>query len=211
LGALLTASAASCALPEKSLGGDVADETTTEGSEHSGVATGESATSNGESTMGTSNGDPPMGTTSRGDTQGEEATEAGGGSTGGGSSDTGSGANQGEDCHDNEDCQEGLSCTVACKDWCDQTVWPNPCCTAYCSEQLPWACIEGVGVEVSGTDCPSGTVAPLDPAAFATAPGNTCCMENHCEWSRDVCEVSPVCAWHPDGGPQPNSGTCDPL
>jgi hypothetical protein len=130
-----------------------------------------------------------------------------------------SGAGQGEPCNADEECGGALACVDLCEDWCDQTVWPNPCCTRTCvPSSSPWACEPAGGVAVlAGQACPSGYVAPAVPEDWVTSPSVfDCCLPDHaCAdlGNRTFCDALPGCVWVLSGlvGLTANDGTCELL
>jgi hypothetical protein len=130
-----------------------------------------------------------------------------------------SGAGEGEPCNADEDCSGELACVDLCDDSCDQTVWPNPCCTRTCvPSSSPWACEPAGGVAVlAGQACPSGYVAPAVPEDWVTSPSVfDCCLPDHaCAdlGNRTFCDALPGCVWVLSGrvGLTANDGTCEPL
>lgn len=128
-----------------------------------------------------------------------------------------SGSTEGELCSIDEDCEGALVCITTCDDWCDQTVWPNPCCENACSERnAPWVCLPG-GAEVDpATACPAGTVEPAHPEDWVTRGDLNlkCCLPDvPCEENpnRIRCEALPGCTWTLSGADHwNNDGTCGP-
>ena len=118
-------------------------------------------------------------------------------------------------CSIDEDCEGALVCSTVCDDWCDQTVWPNPCCENACGESTaPWACLPG-GAEVEpGAACPAGTVEPARPADWVGHPDGdlACCLPDvACEENatRVICEAYADCTWILSGEDHwNNDGVC---
>ncbi len=123
-------------------------------------------------------------------------------------------AREGDSCLIDEDCGGALLCAVDCDDSCDQSQWPNPCCTATCrSPAGPYTCPEEVGLEVrEGEACPAHTVAPSVPGDWVLR-GVGCCFYDRCDWqSRFMCEASSACQWRLTAAPQrPNEGNCESV
>jgi hypothetical protein len=122
----------------------------------------------------------------------------------------------GDPCNIDEDCTGDLICADECEDWCDQTVWPNPCCTRGCAPtNAPWACEPAGGVAVAdGEGCPAEYVLPTVPEDWVTTPATMqCCLPEHpCGeiGNRTICEAMPHCAWLLSGEVRTtaNDGSC---
>jgi len=122
-------------------------------------------------------------------------------------------------CNNDEDCAVPLVCGQSCNDWCDQSVFPNPCCWRGCvARNAPWSCEAAGGVKLSVGDCPDGFVLPAVPADWVTTPKvfrcclpSSVCEESLLSSSRIMCEAYRGCAWILSGaiGPTPNAGTCE--
>ncbi len=128
----------------------------------------------------------------------------------------GEGEGEGEGaCMVDEDCVDGSVCAQDCTDDCDQSRWPNECCTRTCRPvNTPWACEAAGGVVSSSSSCPAGHVVPARPDDWVPANQvSVCCLpERACAALavRSLCEAYAGCRWALSGevGPTPNDGEC---
>ncbi len=124
-------------------------------------------------------------------------------------------------CNHDTDCNVGELCTQDCDDSCDQSLYPNPCCTRACVAEPPepkWVCGTGDGTAcIDSGECPPNAIQSASWGELSTWTCDTCCIPANCDAinSRIVCRENVDCIWTPapcsgvgDFCTSPNEGEC---
>lgn len=120
-------------------------------------------------------------------------------------------------CVAHTDCAEGEVCQQFCDDWCDQSMFPNPCCERACVALSPFDCESVLGT--CDDACPRGTYAAENQEVWSCAAQVLCCLPTVKACAdlpnRFTCESLSICQWvladcEVENCSFPDKGACQP-